>query len=174
MPGIILLVWTATCLESARRWLAIAGYFLVACVALQQTLAKHRPGNRLVQLPAGKTLLSSEKYEQYSWIIDHTKPGDYFLATSWPGVYFPLDLRSPIFAEMLLSNDWTRPEYVESAIRQVDDRRVRYILWSKRLDSPDDPSRPWEDHLGPFRTYLRSRYRPLKAFSNGDLIWERN
>ena len=174
MPGVILLVWTASRLRISKAWLVAAGYLFAACAAVPQTVSKHRQEGYITQLPAGETLLSEQKHELYSWIMEHTRPGDFFLSAAWPGVYFPLSLRSPIYAEMLLNSNWTLPEYVGLAVEEVDRKEVKYILWPRRLDGPDDPSRPWEDHLGPFRAYLGSHYRVVKTFSDGDQIWQRN
>ncbi|HEX3472846.1 MAG TPA: hypothetical protein VHT28_16820 [Silvibacterium sp.] len=173
MPGVILAVWAATRTNKLRPYVAVAGYILVVCLASQQVWSKYNRDDRTIQLPAGKTVLSAQKYEQYFWIMKNTKPGDFFLAASWPGIYLPLALRSPMFAETLLNSEWTRPEYVELAVQQVDRKQVKYVLWSPRLDHPDDPTRPWEDHLGPFRSYLKSRYRRVHVFSNDDEVWER-
>ena len=174
MPGLILLVWAATRHKRMRSYPGVLGSILIACLAAKQTWSKYHLRDAIVQLPAGLVVLSPEKQELYSWIRQHTHTGDYFLATFWPGVYLPLALRSPVFAEMLLNSDWTRPEYVELAIRQLEERQVTYILWTPRLNGPDDPARPWEDHLGPMRTYLLSRYKQVHVFADGDQIWQRN
>jgi hypothetical protein len=52
----------------------------------------------------------------------------------------------------------TRLEYVELTVRQVDQQQVRYILWSSRLVSLDEPHRYGQDYLGAFRSFLTSHY----------------
>jgi hypothetical protein len=84
-----------------------------------------------------------------------------------------LDLRSPAFVDGLATNEVTRPEWVDLTIRQLEDKQVKYVLCSPWLYSQLDPSRPWEDHLGPFRAYLRSHYTRVQVFSDHDEIWER-
>lgn len=93
---------------------------------------------------------------------------------AWQDTYLPLELRNPVFLDILLANEESRPEYVALMMRQLDQRQVKYILWSPQLNNPNDPSRPQEDHLDPFRTYLRSRYRLLRVFSDQDELWQRN
>jgi hypothetical protein len=51
---------------------------------------------------------------------------------------------------------------------------VKYILWSRRLNAPNDPARPWQDHLGPMRAYLKRHYKRMQVFTDGDEVWKRN
>jgi hypothetical protein len=43
---------------------------------------------------------------------------------------------------------------------------VQYILWAAEFDRLPFP----HDHLNPLRNYLRTRYAPVQAFSDGDTI----
>jgi hypothetical protein len=174
MPAVILLVWVASRLDRLRKIAAVAGCFLIAILAFQQTWSKHRPDNRVVELPSGRVALPAQKADHYLWIMNNTRPGDYFFAAPWPGVYLPLGLRSPVSIDILLTNDWTPKEYVDLAVHQLDGRQVKYILWSTRLNTPEDPSRPWEDHLGPIRAYLTNRYKRVHIFFDGEEIWQHN
>lgn len=90
-----------------------------------------------------------------------------------PAVYLPLDLRSPVYVDALTTDELTRPEWIGLTVRQVQDRKVKYILASPWLYMHVDPSRPWEDHLGPFRAYLSSHYTRVHVFSDQEEIWER-
>jgi len=128
----------------------------------------------VLELRAGKTALSAERYEQFSWRMHHTKPGDYLFQISWPNVYFPLDLRSPTFVDWLWINEVTRPEWADLTVRQLEDKQVKYVLCSPWLSWPVDPTHPWQDHLGPFRDYLRSHYTRVHVFLDQDEAWERN
>jgi hypothetical protein len=105
--------------------------------------------------------------------MQHTKPGDYLFQAGWLNVYPPLELRSPVFVDVLYANEVTRPEYVDLTIRQLEARQVRYILLSPGMEAPEDPRRPWEDHLGPFRAYVKDRYIFVRRFKDGDEVWER-
>jgi hypothetical protein len=172
-PALILLTWVVTRSVRTRRSVLTAGWTIVLCLAAVQTWSRHQAVGRMIELPAGKTVLSGEKYEKFSWLMQHTKPGDFFYQALWVNVYPPLELRSPVFVDVLVANQVTRPEFVALILQQLESRQVRYILWSPMLNDPLDPGRPWEDHLGPLRAYMRSRYTRVRVFSDQDEIWER-
>ena len=174
MPALILLFWVIAHARKRQAFLVTAGWIIVACFAVQQTALRYRQYQEIANLPSGKAALTAERYEHFSWLMEHTKPGDLFFQSSWPNVYFPLDLRSPAFVDGLTTNEVTRPEWVDLTIRQVEDKQVKYILCSPWLYRQFDPRHPWEDHLEPFRTYLRSHYTRVHVFSDQDEIWERN
>jgi hypothetical protein len=51
---------------------------------------------------------------------------------------------------------------------------VHYVvLWDFTLDIPE-ADHATGNHLGPLIAYLGSHYRVVKAFPDGDLVWERN
>jgi hypothetical protein len=97
----------------------------------------------------------------------HTAPGQFFLQADWPGMYLPLRLRNPIFMDDVTPGDEGRPDDVTAAIRQLEEKRVRYVLW-----------RGEAEHAGGakaiFRRYLQKAYSPAHIFQDGDVIWERN
>ena len=173
MPATVLLFWRISTLGPFRRYITAAAWIVVVCLVALQFWARHRQDYRVADLPAGKALLPGPKYEVYDWIIRHTSPGDLFLQTAEPAVYLPLDLRSPVYVDGLTTDELTRPEWIGLTVRQVQDRKVKYILASPWLYMHVDPSRPWEDHLGPFRAYLRSHYTRVHVFSDQEEIWER-
>lgn len=174
MPAVILLFWV---IAHARKWQAhvlTAGWIIVACFAAQQIVWRHHAYHHIADLPSGRTALNAERYEQFSWLMDHTRPGDLFFQSFWPNVYFPLDLRTPVFVDGLTTNEVTRPEWVDMTIRQLEEKQVKYIFCSPWLYRQFAPRYPWQDHLEPFRAYLRSHYTRVHVFSNQDEIWERN
>jgi hypothetical protein len=173
MPGFILLVYEAARPPRLRRYVVISGWVIVLCLAVGNIWLRYRQGQVVATLPGGKVVLSVQKYEKFFWLAQHTSPGDFFLQAAWHDTYLPLDLRNPIFLDILLANEESRPEYVELAMRQLDHKQVKYILWSPQLNHPNDPTRPLEDHLGPFRTYLRSHYRLVRVFADRDELWQR-
>jgi len=69
------------------------------------------------------------------------------------------------------NTDYTRPEQVQDVIEGLEQRRVRFVLWSLRLDMHQWNSTA-ADHLGPLRLYLRTHYRVVKVFSDGGQAWE--
>jgi len=85
----------------------------------------------------------------------------------------PLALRDPVYAESLLPTERTRPEMVTLTVRQIEQRQVKYIMWSPQWADSNHAETPSSDHLEPLRIYLRSHYARVHVFSNQDEIWER-
>jgi hypothetical protein len=175
MPAIILLLWGVARLGRLRSYATTAIWVIIACVAAKQIGSRQRPPHRIALLPAGKAVVSAESNEKFCWLVQHTSPGDLFFQAQWINLYptFTLELRSPAFVEDLRPSEATRPEYVELTVRQVEQQQVKYILWSPRLVSLDEPHRYGQDHLGPFRVFLSSHYRRVQVFSDRDEVWER-
>jgi len=175
MPAIILLLWGVAQLGRLRSYATAAIWVIIACVAAKQIGSRQRPPHRIALLPAGKAVVSAESDEKFCWFMQHTRPGDLFFQAQWINLYptLTLELRSPAFVDDLRPSEATRPEYVALTVRQVEQQQVKYILWSPRLVSPDEPHRYGQDHLGPFRAFLTSHYRRVQVFSDRDEIWER-
>jgi hypothetical protein len=171
-PAFILLVWSAG-RYLKPNWIRIAGWAVIGWLGAVQVWSRHHYGGQLIALPAGKAVVSPEEYEKFSWIEQHTKPGDFFYQALWVNTYPPLQLRSPVFLDVLYTTEQTRPEFVLRIVQQLEAAGVKYILWSPELNKPDFPARPLEDHLDPLRGYLRGNYRPIRSFPDGDEIWER-
>jgi hypothetical protein len=146
----------------------------VLCIAIGNSWSRHSHTQTAVALPAGKAILSEQKADKFLWLAQHTRPGEFFFQPAWPESYFPLGLRNATFVDSLIANEETRPEFVSLAIQQIDRTQVKYLLWSQRLNVPNNPARPWEDHLGPMRAYLKSHYQRMQVFADGDEVWKRN
>jgi hypothetical protein len=174
MPGFILFIWILTRTEKLRRYAITTMWIVIACVAGMQALVRFHHAHRVADLPAGRVAVPAKDCEEFVWLAQHTSPGDYFFQTSWLNFYPPLELRSPVFVDGLWPIELTRPEQVALTIQQLEQRPVKYILWPTRWSSHmADPSRPWTNHLGPFREYLTSHYALVRVFANQDEIWER-
>jgi hypothetical protein len=170
MPALILgVTWVE---KSGRRSLVCILWAAAILLGIFQVWAKHHRAYVPTELPAGRAALSPQEYERCSWLIQHTRPGDFFFEPLAPSLYLPLALRSPAFVEGLGPNDQTRPEFVERTIREFQTSPVRYVLWSPHTDEAESLHRP-TDHLGPFRAYLRSQYSRVWTFATGDEIWEK-
>ncbi len=173
MPGIILSVGNVGRIRSIRRQTLFLIWSGIACLAVRQIWIRHHQGYVVVELRGGKAAVSPRDYAELRWIELHTTPEEFFLQAAWPGIYVPLELRNPLFLDAVGTNEQTRPEYIDLAIRQLEDKKVRYVLWSVRLDHPDS-SRLLEDHLVPLRAYLHLRYSHVATFSSQqDEVWER-
>jgi hypothetical protein len=172
MPGIILFIWIVgrtkfRALVCGLIWVA------VLVLALRQTWARHHQGFVTAELPAGRAAAAPRVYEKVKWLMQNAKPGELFFQAGWPGLYLPLGVSNPVYLDGLATDDQTRPQYIELSIRQLEEKQVRYILWSPRLDSWDSFQPPEAYHLNGFREFLHSHYQRVWTFSDQDEIWER-
>ncbi len=127
-PGVLLFVWAAGRVPKRQRLISNLLWIGLCCFALGQTWSLHRHQFVILDAPAGTVAAYPEQAEKLSWIAQRTRPGDYFFQAGWPGVYLPLDLNNPVYAESLSPFNTTIPEIVERSIGQLESRRVRYIL----------------------------------------------
>jgi hypothetical protein len=175
-PALILLSWSVAHFTSSsfQRRAIIVAFCAIACLAILQTHGRNHNAYQVATLPAGKAVLPATQFEQYTWLAQHTLPGDYFFQANWLDVYVPLSLRNPVFAEDFVPNERMRPDWVTLAIQQIDQRQVKYILWSPQWSNPNHAESPTSDHLGPLRTYIGNHYILVHVFSNRDEIWQRH
>ncbi len=173
VPAFVLAVFWLERMERPGRNLIRFLWAAAMVLALSQTSSKFRRQYVVTDLPAGRAAISAVTHEKFLWIVQRTRPGEFFFEALQPTTYFPLGLRSPVFAEGMTELPQTRPEFVERAIRELDSKPTRYVLWSHYLD---DPGTSYEavDRLSPFRAYLNDHYRRVHVFSDEDEIWERN
>ncbi len=170
MPGIILLLWLVRSLKARRMALQIIWAAILFIAATEIVHAHH--GYVVAELPAGRAAMEPEAYQKLHWIEQHTQSEEFFFDSAWPGVYLPLTLRNPVFAEGVGLDTQTRPEFVQQAIAQLDAKKVRYILWSRQLSLQGNPE-PATSSLAALRVYLLERYKKVKVFGDRDEIWER-
>jgi hypothetical protein len=173
MPGIILFVWILKNARFQNHAIGLVGVAVI-CFASLQIWVRHHHESVTVQLPAGRAAVSPKTYEKIEWLMQHAAPGQPFFQAGWPGLYLPLSVNNPVYLDVLETGDLTRPEYLELSIRQLEARRVKYILWSPRLDTPDHFRPPEAYHLAAFREFLHLHYQRVWTFSDQDEIWERN
>jgi hypothetical protein len=175
MPALILLLWVISRSTTLRRHGPTVLWLLIICLAVRQTWSRQHRQHRIAVLPAGHAILSEPNYEEFSWLAQHTQPGDSFFQSSWLNFYPPLELRSPTYIDGLWPSEVTPPEYVALSVRQLEQKQVKYILWTHRwTDPPKNIPHPEQDHLGPFRAYLTSHYTRVHVFSTQDEVWQRN
>jgi hypothetical protein len=172
MPGIVLLVWILGRSGKAGRHLVLLAWIGIACLGVQQTVSRHRKASVVAVLPTGTVAVTPDVYEKLLWATLHTRPGQFFFQGTWPGLYFPLDLRNPAYLSEMTAYESTRPEDVQRTVQELDNHQVRYVLWTVYNDHPDPKYRS-AYHLSPLRDYLHDRYRRVHVFSDQDEIWER-
>jgi hypothetical protein len=67
---------------------------------------------------------------------------------------------------MLEGGHNSRPEFIDLSIRQLEAKRVQYIIWSHRLESEAYP-------YAKFRSFLEDHYARILTFPDQDQVWER-
>jgi hypothetical protein len=176
IPSTILAVFLLSCVkEPIRSYSFVACWIIFLSLVVVQIVSIHRQHYSLVDLPTGPALLQKEDAEEVNWLVHHTHPQDFFFEVAMTRLYAPLNLRNPTPVDVLTRNGSTLPVWVTEVIEGLEQSKARYVLWSERsgLGEVNRMHTVQNDHLDPFRSYLQSRYTPVKMFTNGDQIWER-
>ena len=175
LPGLILLVWLVNSRRSFRAPLMGCLWIVAGILAVTEPWPARIHWHGVLNLPTGNTaFLTQDSYAKYQWVLQQTRPSDFFFdGASLPRLYFPLGLRNPAKVPFLTTTDYTRPEQVQDVREGLERHKVRFVIWALELDMPPR-DHPEGDHLGPLRTYLRTRYQVVKTFPGFDQVWERN
>ena len=124
------------------------------------------------------TLLAPERDTALEFLLSHTRPGDNVLVYPYrPVYYFLADLRNPTRLDCFIYDKYVEPLFRE-AVRDLDRKRVRYVLWDavfsgENLRSLFPSYRPPPPDQLIMEPYLESHYHQI-AFENGFRILERN
>jgi hypothetical protein len=173
MPAIVLATFWLERIERPGRYTIKLVWATAIVLGFLQTSSKFHRQYLVANLPAGRAAISAVANEKFTWIVQRTRPEEFFFEALQPTMYFALGLRSPVFAEGMTELPQTRPEFVERAIRELDSKPARYVLWSHYLNDPGN-NRDAVDRLSPFRAYLNDHYRRVHVFSDQDEMWERD
>ena len=170
-PALILLAWLLNApgrvFVALRTGLGVLALTLtIAAGVVAQTRAVE-----ILDLPGGRTAIGDPAMrEEYAWVKEHTRPGEYFW-TMLP-LYYPFQLRNPAPVDQLDTSDYTRPEHVTELVEGLEQHEVRLLIMPSRERYPLTVNRPG-NHLQPLAAYLETHYRVTKRFPNGDEVWER-
>ena len=175
LPGMVLTVWAMGRLQSRRR--VSCALFLTASIALAFIAVRQIEVKRALscvrgELPGGRFATTPKAYEKLQWLATHTQRREFFLQAGWPGVYIPLRVRSPLYMPTLTRWDGVLDEDIQPAIEQMKARPVRYVLWTNGLDEGCGFD-SCTDQLSIFRSYLKSSYRSIHTFDDGDVLWQK-
>ena len=175
-PGIIVFVWLVK--SSRRSLLTVTNLLWVISLSVlaAQAVDVQLREQRWISSPAGPIAIrDADRYEEYQWVQERTRPGEYLFQASDCDLYYPFKLRNPTEVPFLTASDYTRPEQVQQVITSLEQRRVRFVLWPVWLDVP--MRLPFnKTTLEPLRGYLHSKYRLIRGFGEPDYdeVWERN
>jgi hypothetical protein len=171
-PAVVLLIWAVNGPGQVRRYARCLLWGIAAVLAMVQIGIRQAQPMRMGELPGGRVAANPQAFDKLQWLAQHTAPGEALYQAAWPGLYLPLALRTPIFLDCFSTYVQTRPEYIERAVAELDQNRVRYILWQPRLNQRD-PSRSWEYQFASVSEYLHRQYRRVHVFPDQDEVWER-
>lgn len=173
-PGVILFVWFLNSAGRFRQIRVTAMWIIVIAIALSEWHGRFFGWRQVVNLPIGRmAMLDRTQYEETRFLLDHTKPGDYFFGDE--EMNYLLDLRDPSPIPFVTSNDYTRPEQVQQTIDGLKKHPAKYVYWSSDLDMPPAAGQG-QSHLAPLRAYLKANYQHVKTIEGDDFarsFWER-
>jgi hypothetical protein len=171
LPALILFVWILKSEGRAGQFVSNILYVVTLALAAAFPIGKQLHWRDYLDLPSGRmAFLNHEAYEKYRWAARQTRPGDFFFGGPYPDFYFLLDLRDPGPVPFITPFEYTRPEEVQAVVEGLEKHRVEMILWGPPLDTSEDRR---GDHLGPLRTYVRSRYHIAEELPEFE-AWVRN
>lgn len=175
LPAFVVALWMLD-----RKFGVKAAYVLwvvTILVMLRDIRSAQKNCGPFLNTPSGRIALSAttQEYEPfYTWLSNNTAPGQWvFDADGWQ-VYFWFGLRNPTKLLPLNSSGYATPEQVDDAVRDLERRQPRLILWDSELDW--ELSQQTNNPMRPLRTYLYAHYRKIKTFAESggsDSVWER-
>ena len=168
MPGMILAMQLVAGEGKFRLFVRRSLWMGIAIVGLLGAISAQARPRHIIALPIGEAVVyGDDTAVKLTHLAERTKPGDYFFQAAWLDLYFPLQLRNPSYVEALSPS--ATPAQVEDVITALEEHRVKYVLWSARLDAGS----PRGDGLLPMRRYLKEHYRVVERFAPAEDLWER-
>jgi hypothetical protein len=171
-PAMILLAWL---LDRPARGAIFVRKGLGAVAAAVAIAVCFRVQTRrltCLDLPAGRTAFyDSTLIEEYSWVLSHTHPGQFFWGM--PPFYMPFRLQNPSAIQSFHTSEYTRPEDVAALVPALQRHDVPIIILPSEEKYPLTAGGA-SNHLGPFVSFLRANYRETRTFANGDEVWEKD
>lgn len=177
LPALILFVWLIS-RNFGTRTIFVVYALTLAAMLEDLALANLKPLSYF-DSPSGRVAVSSSVrlsyyVSYYDWWLHNTRPGEYVFAPMNYDLYFWFHLRNPTKLFQLNPSDFSRPEQVSEAVRDLAAHKPRLILWSSYLD--EENGRPALERFQPIRDYMNSHYRVLKTMGAEsdyvETVWE--
>ena len=181
-PSLLLLFWLIQRIRfrENKEHLVIASVVcaLVLFGVFQVYRVQSNENYTRINAPRGTVYAAAnEQIGRYTWIAEHTNPGDAVFETTNPYIYFLFGLRNPSRYTQVYPTDYTRPEFVAGTVEDLTKDPPKFILWQNEYNRPDAERSPG-DHTGPLATFVRQHYTPVGPVYNVDnnpvQIWEHN
>ena len=171
LPALILLVWFLNSPFKVERVLLYALWATLVVIAVAKPVITQTRWQDSINLPTGRTAFFSRPLsEKTKWLLQRTRPGDYFFGDHF--VELALRLRNPGRIDYVTPNGFTRPEQVSDLVQGLEEHRVRFVNCYAGLKEDGKVDSPG-DNLGALRQELQKNYQVAVTFANGDKIWER-
>lgn len=169
--GLILFVWFLITPGRSPSLRTTIAWMIVVVIALGECGERQMGWRRQVRVPIGRVIVFNRiEYKQIRYLIDHTKPGDYFFGNV--KMNFLLSLRDPSPIPYVTTTDYTRPQQVLETIQGLEHFPVKYVFWWSGYDLPPEVS-DTTNHLAPLRAYLVSHYQLVKSLDYGNYTFWR-
>ncbi len=163
LPGFILLIWLCNCSGRAARALN-ALLWISVCLLMATDIGRAQTG-WLVRFdtPSGPIALRDPvTVRYYQWLAQNTRPGEYVFDGAGTGIYFRFQLQNPTELAVVTDGEFTRPEQVADAVRDLERYKASLVLVSGSLGTRSGPF--GTDHLFQLKKYLRSNYGEVASF----------
>lgn len=170
-PAMVLLAWLLNQPGKATTSLKAILAAAAVAVAIAAPIRAQTRWRAYLDLPAGRSALQDPAlYEEYSWVLGHTHPGEFFwgMAPMYPAFH----LQNPAAIEGFDTSEYTRPEQVVALVQAIEKHHLPLMILSELTNALHSTGSP-SDHLDPFRAYLRQNYHLTRTFLTKDDVWER-
>ncbi|HET6207734.1 MAG TPA: hypothetical protein VFD98_13055 [Terracidiphilus sp.] len=171
-PAMILLAWLLDRPARGAIYFRTGLGAVAAAMAIAVCVRVQTRHPACLDLPGGRTaFVDSTLVEEYSWVLAHTHPGQFFWGM--PPFYMPFRLQNPSTIQSFHTSEYTRPEDVAALVPALQRHDVPIIILASEEKYPLTVGGA-SNHLGPFVSYLRANYRETRTFANGDEVWEKD
>ncbi|HZT69111.1 MAG TPA: hypothetical protein VFC10_05105 [Terriglobia bacterium] len=171
-PAVILFGWFWNSPGKFRVLRVNAVWVLAMLMAISECAEREIRWHKELQVPIGRiAIMDPDAYQRICYFLLRTKPGEYFFGDEMYN--FLLDLHDPARVPYVTGSDYTRPSQVDDLVYGLKAHTTKYVLFEAAADMPP-PSFGGSNHLGPFKDYLKRYYHFVTAFSDGEMVWERN
>jgi hypothetical protein len=158
-PAILICIWLVSEQSPAQRAVRNLLWVLAAVFVLLLPLYRQTRWHATLNLPIGQTAFSDTLvFHEFEWLAQRTRPSDPFFNQSALSLYLSLD--NPTALEFINDDDFTRPEWVEAAVRSLQRDPPHFIVLQPKSTDHSDA----HNHTAPIRRYVNDNYRLVQIF----------
>jgi len=167
-PAILIFAWLLTQPGRARKIIRDAVVCIALAFAIVLPIHRQTQWHRVLSLPIGHTAFTDPlAMQEFAWLAAHTRPGQGFFNNFGLALY--LDLRNPTGLEYITAREFTRPEWVASAVAAMQKDPPAFVVLSSGAADQGGPG----DHSAPFRNFVQQHYDRVAEFTlNGAVPYQ--